>query len=457
MSLRRKLSLRSTLVFALTLALVLLGTFLLFREFTANFYNRKLQERALLAANFYFEKDEVNISYYRLIEERFRKISNEAIRVYTATDHKLRIDDKLPYTLSPEELQRVISHESSHFNDGRRQIEAIYYQDNQGDFIVAASGIDVTGQMQVRTLGQLLLSLFLLSLPLHYAITRFVSGQTFRPFGSVIRKVNSLTAENLHSRLEVPPGRPDEMKEMITTFNYFLERLEQGVHMQRTFMKNASHELKTPLAGLIGNIEVTLNQPRTNEAYREQLQSLKQDALHLKSLVECLLTLSGLQMQERQEMQPVRIDEVLWNVLERKSLEYPDASLQVDFDAVADRESLLTVTGNRDLLFVALSNIIDNAIKFSDRQPVRISASVQQERLVLTVQDQGPGIPEPEREAVFLLFYRGSNVQHMSGHGIGLHLTRQILDRHQAGIEILAAAGTGTVVRLYFPVGPQTA
>ena len=75
----------------------------------------------------------------------------------------------------------------------------------------------------------------------------------------------------------------DEIKEFVTTFNYLLERLESGIMIQNNFLKNASHELKTPLTIIIGDIDVSLQQPRTNEQYEEILKSLQKDTLHLKA------------------------------------------------------------------------------------------------------------------------------------------------------------------------------
>ncbi len=285
---------------------------------------------------------------------------------------------------------------------------------------------------------------------INYSMTRWLSYRTFRPFSRLIRKVNAITADNLHTRLDVPDRKPDELTALITTFNYFLERLESGVRSQRNFLRNASHELKTPLAAMIGGLDVTLRHPRSNDEYHGQLQLLRQEALHLQSITEGLLALSGLELSPP-PMNDVRIDEVLWNVLEKAAADYPGAEVHADLDDVADEEALLTVHGNRELLFVALSNLVDNAIKFSRPEPVQVKVTAESGRLVIAVSDRGPGISPEEQAKIFELFYRSPATRMVPGHGIGLHLTMQILGRHRITREVWAAESGGTVFRLLFP------
>lgn len=451
MSLRSKLSNRTAFIFATTLGFVLLGTYLLFQQYTRDMYYKKLLGRANTAAFFYLEKDELTSQKYREIEDKYRQMTNEAIRLYNADTYNLFVDDTLNFEL-PQLILRTIVHNGTYtFSLGKRQLAGIFYKDNEGDFIIVSSGINNTGNTSLAVLRWMLITFFVLGLALNYFMTGWLARQTFRPFSNAIRKVNSITADNLHTRLDLPPGKPDELGDLMVTFNYFLERLENGVQAQRSFLKNASHELRTPLAVIIGDIEVALKNPRDNAEYVQLLESLKKDALHLKSIVEGLLMLSGLEMQKKQQMEPVRIDEVLWSVLEKAAIEYPAAHVQVDFEEVAQYEDLLTVKGNRELLFVVLSNLLDNAIKFSVPQPVGVKVEVIQRALAITITDTGPGIPAQEKDLVFELFYRSKQTRHIAGNGIGLYLTRQILDLHGISVQINNNQPAGTAIRLIFP------
>lgn len=456
MSLRSKLSNRSAFIFSGTLGFVLLGTYFLFQQHTSDLYYKKLLERAHTAAFFYLEKDELSSQKYREIEKRYKQGEGESIRLYYAQTGHIFIDDTLRYELPETTLSTIISTGSHTFRIGERQLAGILYKDNQGDFIIVASGINNTGNTQLVTLRWSLIIFFIVGLALNYIMTGWLARQTFRPFSKLISNVNSITTDNLHMRLDLPPGRPDEMKDLITTFNYFLQRLDEGVQSQRNFLKNASHEIKTPLAVIIGGIEVALKNPRDNAEYVSLLESLKKDTLHLSSIMEGLLMLSGLEMSGRQQMEPVRIDEILWNVLEKAEIEYPQAQIAVNFDSMAQQERLLTMNANRQLLFVALSNLLDNAIKFSISQPVSVIVEAINDALVIGITDSGPGIPATEKEAIFELFYRSNQTRHIPGHGIGLHLTRQILSLHSISLQIDSPAQGGTSIRLFFPAAGKS-
>ena len=455
MNLKNKLSVNSTLLFAFTVGLLMTGAFLLFRSHMKDLYFDNLEDHAVTASLFHFERDEIkdiNSERYRQIEIQYNKINNESIRVYDAKTKKLFVRDNIDINLDEQHLDAIVKNKILNFTIDGRQFVGLFYNDNQGDFIIVVSGIDHAGNKQLEALGLMFILFYLVGIPLNFFLGTFLSKQTFRPFEEVIAKVNTITTENLHSRLEVPQtSGKDEIKELITTFNYLLERLESGIMIQNNFLKNASHELKTPLTIIIGDIDVSLQQPRTNEQYEEILRSLKKDTLHLKSTLESLLVLSGLELSEPQEMESVRIDEILWNVLEKKAIEYPDNKVSVNLDAIANREDLLSIHANKHMLFIALYNILDNAIKFSSPAPVEIFALSKNEKLLIKIVDHGPGISDDDKNSIFDLFYRSDRTRHIQGQGLGLFITMQILKLHNITLIVDSELEKGTSFSLVFP------
>lgn len=454
MNLKNKLAINSTLLFAFIVGLVLIGSLLLFKKHEKDLYYERLEDSALITAFFYFEKDEitkVDSSRYQRIEIQYKKITNQTIRIYNAKTKQLYLRDGIDIQLSDKELKAIAKNRILYFTKDNRQFTGLYYKDNQGDFIIVVSGIDSVGNRQLEVLGLMFVLFYLAGIPLNYLLGRFLAKQTFRPFEDVIAKVNTITTENLHSRLKMPTSGKDEIKELITTFNYLLERLESGVTIQKNFLKNASHELKTPLTFIIGDIDVSLQHPRTNEQYEEVLKTLRKDTFHLKSILDELLILSGLELSEPEQMETIRIDEVLWNVLEKKAIEYPGSKVAVHLDAIADDEDLLSVNANKHMLFIALYNIIDNAIKFSFPSQVTVSTSADDGKLVLKIIDQGAGIAEKDLASIFDLFFRSDRTRHIQGQGLGLFITMQILKRHSITLKVDSELEKGTVFSLLFP------
>lgn len=455
MNLKTKLSVNSTLLFAFTVGLVLTGSFLLFKKHRQDLYYERLEDSALITAFFYFEKDEiskVDSSRYQTIEIEYKKITNQTIRIYNAKTKELYLRDDIDITLTDKDLKAISKNRIFYFTKEDRQFTGLYYKDNQGDFIIVVSGIDIVGDQQLNALGLMFIGFYLLAIPFNFLLGRFLAKQTFRPFEDVIAKVNTITTENLHSRLEMPTvSGKDEIKELITTFNYLLERLETGIKLQNNFLKNASHELKTPLTIIIGDIDVSLQHPRSNEEYENVLKSLRKDTFHLKSILEELLVLSGLELSEPQKMETIRIDEILWNVLEKKAIEYPDSKISVNFDEIANNEELLSVYANKDMLFIALNNVLDNAIKFSFPEKVNVFASSNGGKLLIKIIDKGLGISQKDQESIFELFFRSDRTRHIQGQGLGLFITMQILKLHHIELNLDSELEKGTTISLLFP------
>lgn len=455
MNLKNKLAVNSTLLFAFIVGLLMTGSFLLFKNHMKDLYFDNLEDHAMVTALFYFEKDEIkvlNSGRYKQIELQYKRINNESIRVYDAKTNKLYIGDTVDFHLSEKDLKNITKEKLQTFTRGNRQFVGLFYKDNQGDFIIVVSGIDHAGNRQLEMLGLMFILFYLAGIPLNYLLGTFLAKQTFRPFEEVIAKVNTITTENLHSRLDVPQtSNKDEIKELVTTFNYLLERLESGIMIQNNFLKNASHELKTPLTIIIGDIDVSLQQPRTNEQYEEILKSLRKDTLHLKATLEGLLVLSGLELSEPQQMETIRIDEILWNVLEKKAIEYPESKVSVNFDAISDDEDLLSIHGNKHMIFIALYNILDNAIKFSTPEQVNVFAFSNEGKLLIKITDQGPGISENDQKSIFDLFFRSDTTRHIQGQGLGLYITMQILKLHNINLVVDSELGKGTSFSLVFP------
>jgi len=455
MNLKNKLAANSTLLFAFITGLLMAGSFLLFKSHMKDLYFDNLEDHAMTTALFYFEKDEIkefNSQRYKQIELQYKRINNESIRVYDTKTNQLYVRDTIDFDLSEKDLKNIKKEKLQTFTRGDRQFVGLFYKDNQGDFIIIVSGIDRAGNHQLEMLGLMFILFYLAGIPLNYLLGTFLAKQTFRPFTEVIAKVNTITTENLHSRLEVPQtSGKDEIKELVTTFNYLLERLENGIMIQNNFLKNASHELKTPLTIIIGDLDVSLQQPRTNAQYEEILKSLRKDTLHLKATLEGLLVLSGLELSEPQQMETIRIDEILWNVLEKKAIEYPESKVSFNLNAIADQEALLSIYANKHMLFIALYNIVDNAIKFSSPAPVAIFALSNENKLVIKITDQGPGISENDQESIFDLFFRSDTTRHIQGQGLGLFITMQILKLHNINLIVDSEIGKGTSFSLVFP------
>jgi len=303
---------------------------------------------------------------------------------------------------------------------------------------------------------------FLLTLLISGPLLLFVSSlggyllltRALRPVGAVVQTARKISAEDLSLRIDAR-GRKDEIGLLITTFNEMISRLERSVEQIKQFSSEASHDLKTPLTIIRGEIEIALRKERTPEEYKKALSSIHEESSKLEKLIDNLLLLSRIADREHPfRLENVAIDEILLDVFEKLEL----LARQKGLVYLIDRVSSAIIRGNDILLNRLVMNLLDNAIKFTPRAgKVEISLAKTGGQVTLAVRDSGPGIPAESLPHIFDRFYhlgqsQGGDAQ---GSGLGLFIARGIADIHRAEIKVDSRIGKGTTMRVIFPVIPE--
>jgi signal transduction histidine kinase len=147
------------------------------------------------------------------------------------------------------------------------------------------------------------------------------------------------------------------------------------------------------------------------------------------------------------------VDELLWEAQQVVDSKYPDNQVQYDFSNLPATFEHLQVDGNESLLKVAITNIIDNACKFSNNKKVIVRLTGTEKAVQILVEDSGIGIPEEDINHIFEPLYRASNARDQKGFGVGLSLAQKILHVHKGLLEITSGPGKGTTVRILIPTG----
>jgi signal transduction histidine kinase len=293
-----------------------------------------------------------------------------------------------------------------------------------------------------RTLMPVLVLLPLLAAALWLGIER-----ALRPVSVVVRELRSRDSALLTPLAE--DGLPAEILTLVRSLNGLLRRLSTALDAQRAFVGDAAHELRSPLTALSLQLQMLRRAP--DEATRGtaigQLASGVERASHL---VDQLLTLARSDPEASGEaFVPVRLDEIVRQAI-GDMMPLADAR-GVDLGLVQAEE--VTLNGDPDALYILVRNLADNAVRYAPRGG-RADVTVKRhgKEIVLEVADDGPGIPEAERERVFRRFYRLQGGDG-GGSGLGLAIVKAIAERHAGRVEFDHAAGGGLLVRAAFPVG----
>jgi two-component system sensor histidine kinase TctE len=229
---------------------------------------------------------------------------------------------------------------------------------------------------------------------------------------------------------------PEEISPLVNSLNDMLARLSQSIHSQKRFIADAAHQMKTPLAGMRMQSELAMRQSSREEIQRS-LEQLSKSSESATRLVNQLLALARAENDSPQTASLQRTD--LRTLVRDAVQDWFQSALERQIDlGFEEDETTLVVQGNATMLREMLNNLIDNALRYTQlggRVTVRVRADTARDKVLLEVEDNGPGIPATERGHVFERFYRilGSEVE---GSGLGLAIVREIAQRHAAEIDL---------------------
>jgi heavy metal sensor kinase len=285
-----------------------------------------------------------------------------------------------------------------------------------------------------------------------------LARRALRPVDQMTTAARRIEAEHLAQRLGGAEVN-DELGRLARTLNEMLARLEAGFAQVRRFSADASHELRTPLTVLKGEIEVALRSPRAPEEYRRVLTSTLEEVERMARLVEDLLLLSRADAGAlRFESEPVELDHLIEEVAKQAEVLARPRQTRVSLTEMAP----LVVRGDGQRLKQLLLNLVDNAIKYTPAggqvtlglRAVPDGAAASEERAEIFVRDTGIGIAPADVPRIFERFYRAdpARSREAGGAGLGLCISRTIVEAHQGRIEVESAPGQGSTFRVLLPL-----
>ncbi|AVR99039.1 sensor histidine kinase [Pseudoduganella armeniaca] len=294
-------------------------------------------------------------------------------------------------------------------------------------------------------------------LPVVLALVWFALSRGLLPLAELQERIRARPSDDLSP---IAPNQvPEEIAPLVRSLNEMLARLAQSIDMQKRFIADAAHQMKTPLAGMRTQSELALRQTDQQEIHRS-LEQLAKSSEAATRLVNQLLTLARAENQPQAgtALAPLDLAEIARNAVR----DWVPASFNHRIDlGFEGPDQHVEIDGNAVMLRELLNNLIDNALRYTPPEgsvTVRVRAGA--EAAILEVEDTGPGIPPAERLHVFERFYRilGSNVE---GSGLGLAIVREIAQQHGAEIDIFSNPRApqpkypGSLFRLTFPPRPQ--
>lgn len=378
---------------AITIGIIVVVTLIFYfvsTSYISRLYYSYLTEKAYATAEKHWEKDEADDESYARIQQRYEETLPVATEILLNAD-SLETRRVLSRYLDGGQIESLYREDIVHFKQDTQMGSALYYPDNEGNFIVLVLSGNQYGMDIQRRIGWLLLAMILVSSLLIYLVGRLYA----------IRMV---------------------------------DRIDAAYQSEKAFISNASHELNNPLTAIQGECEISLLKERSTEEYQGALRRIATENKRVIQLIKHLLFLShGDKEILKSALETVFLADFLMQFTSARVSLYPD-----NFSYM--------INANPYLLKIAIKNLLSNACKYSGDKPVdmRLRGSV------LTIEDRGIGIPPEELKRISQPFYRASNTREYAGHGIGLSLSLRILRTYGAKVEITSELGVGTKVAVDF-------
>ena len=436
---------RLSLLFTFITATILLAfAFVIYfsaEQSRENEFYQSLKKEAITKANLFLNA-QVDAQILQDIYSSNRKILNEVEVAIYQPSFELLYHDAVDIDVvkeTPKMIEEIFQKKEINFYQEEWQVVGLNYEYNGQTYIVTAAAYDLYGYNKLNNLLWTIVIALVIGLIIIFVAGRFFSKKAFQPIADMNERAKAISATHLDLRLETGNNK-DELSELAQTFNEMLDRLEKSFEAQKDFVSNVAHELRTPLAAMIAELDLIGNKERPTSEYQAAIQNALSDARKLGRLSHSLLDFAKASYDPSEiAFKPLRIDEVLVDARLQITRAHPEYKINIHFESdfyENENEAQLLVNGNEYLLKVAFVNLFENACKFSDNQECKLVLSLNNNQLVLQFSNSGIEIPTESLQAIFTPFYRANQQHFQDGNGIGLPLTEKIIKLHQGEITV---------------------
>ncbi|MCQ6557137.1 sensor histidine kinase [Paenibacillus mendelii] len=278
-------------------------------------------------------------------------------------------------------------------------------------------------------------------------ITYLIVGRALKPVTNLARKIEEIDENNLFRPVNVTPSN-DEVSKLSVSFNHMIAKLEKAFNSQKNFSANAAHELKTPLAAMIANIEVLqLDANPTLDEYKETLDDALYNAQRLSSLVNDLLKVNA-------ELHITTCEKIDANAIFESIIDDLRPELQNKSIQIENLTGGAQLYGDKLLLHRAFNNLIHNAVKYNKPGGlIKIVATETDDKTRIAIFDTGIGIPDDQIEKIFDPFYcvDPSRSRELGGSGLGLSIVKSVIDKHGGEIKVQSIEDISTTFVIFLP------
>lgn len=435
-SLKRKISIRISIVFSLLFAAVMSLVYFSFNDFRREEFENRFKQRLVFTARFiaqskdfdeeapiFFNENSDNV----LLNEQILIFNQDKKLIYsTVKDENIQWDDNL--------LEELDKKNTIYKENSVPEIYAAFRIIKGKKYYILTSAMDSNGVAKLNYLKYLLLFSFFITVFSIGFLSYYLIGKYLNPLEKLNEKIAEISAGQVMTPLLFVDTK-DEIAMLTQSFNTMIARLNKVFDSQKSFASSASHEIRTPLTRMAFRLENLIQEPQIVEGEKLKLQEILQDIYQLSDLTQSLLLLAKMEEHPNHErLEEVRIDEVLFNAYNKVETLYP--KLQFDFSIAESisEDAHFTVLGIQSLLEIVFVNLFKNAYLYSKVPKVSVLLNETDYSIYVHVDSLGDNLSSLDQNKIFQAFSRGENAQNIQGSGLGLRIVKRILDFQAAEI-----------------------
>ncbi|WP_289659354.1 HAMP domain-containing sensor histidine kinase [Flavobacterium panacagri] len=451
MTLKNRISLLVSLLFTILFGLASTVIFILYSNYRKEEFRDRLEIKALSNIKLLVNVKQIDNQLLKIIDQNsINKLYDEKTLVFDSNFKLIysSIDDaKINWSI--DDLKYLKKNKTFFKQQGDYEVYGVFYDTNDKDFYALISATDDYGKKKLLFLRYTLIISYIFFSCLCWVITSFTIKKAMNPLNAFHQKIKKINENNLDTRIESKSSK-DEIDLIAHEFNFMMDRIELSYQRQKEFTAHASHELRTPLSRMTSQIENAITDPDAKPKNKSFLNAILTDVNHLGELINSLLILSKIDNKETEHNEVQRIDEILFSSIEKINKSFPDFVILFEMEESDDLDTALEIKGNKNLLEIALGNILKNACVYSDNKQAKVKISTDHYHLIVSVSNTGDTLSEEEQKNLFQPFMRGKNAKGTSGFGLGLRIVQRISTLHKANITYSTPEINTNLFQLFF-------
>lgn len=423
------------------LGITSLVVFFSMAEYREQEFMQRLKEKTTTTLRLLIDVKEIDHDLLQALDETtINNLYDEKILLFDSTGHMIysSVDD-IVIPFSGKLLKRLQTGETEiSYREGDYDVYAHRMDDKEKTFFAIAKANDLYGKGKLTFLAWLLAGAFILALLLEVAIAIYLSKQITEPITQLSVAVSNKNINDL-SRITIPKTN-DEIALLASSFNDMLGNVEKSYQYQKNLIHHISHELKTPIAVLISNIERVMTD-LNRENFKDHFEFQKNGLMQMASVITTLLDISKFETnRDHLIKEHLRVDEIVFEVFDSLKQLSPNAHFELEIhENIRDVEEL-AIMGHKRMLTIAFINLFKNAIEYSENQTVKVEISATEELVFVSVSNSGATLTATEQGKLFEYFFRGENSRQKIGIGLGLVMVDKIAQLHEGSIRYTVSA-----------------